>query len=638
MVKINIIPAIEIQRAAGANINEMDKIRLIADMCRLNTLSTVKRAGSGHLGSSFSAMDIVCWLYYHELNVVKVGVDSPDRDVYFSSKGHDVPGLYSVLYALGILPEEKFINLRRLGGTYGHPDISLPGLEANSGSLGMGISKGKGIAFSKTLQGHGGHVFVMTGDGELQEGQNYEALQSAVNQGIHNLTVIVDHNKVQSDKLVEDIGRLRNLDEKFRVFGWHVARCDGHDFNDLKTILTEFNGIHDKPKLLIADTIKGKGISFMEHPHAMKLGKGIYQWHSGAPNDERFGAGYEELIQSIQLRAEQFGLGLMQLMDITPAKVVASGVTHEYVANAFGEALVDLGRSRKDLVVIDADLTADCRLNGFQAAFPDRFIQNGIAEQDMVSMAGGLALQGLLPVVNTFAAFLAARANEQIYTNACEKTKIIYACHYAGLIPAGPGQSHQSIRDISLFGSLPDIEILQPCNAVEMKQVMEYCVNQSPHNCMLRIPIGPSPRHIQLPDDYILKHGIGCALTDGEDALLFGYGPVFLHEALLASEMLAAEGIGLKVISMPWLNRVDKQWLQSIIGDIKHVFFLEDHSPTGGLGDFLLYRIIQLDMAGGRTFEKMGVEGHPACGTPPEVLKFHKLDGASIAERVRSVL
>ena len=150
--------------------------RVVADMCRLNALTAVKRAGSGHLGSSFSAMDIVVFLLYEQLNVAQLGFDHPDRDVYFSSKGHDVPGLYAVLHSLGVVPTEKLLRLRRAGGLDGHPNVRAPGIEANSGSLGMGISKGRGIAWAKRQLGRGGRVVVMVGDGELQEGQNFEAL------------------------------------------------------------------------------------------------------------------------------------------------------------------------------------------------------------------------------------------------------------------------------------------------------------------------------------------------------------------------------------------------------------------------------------------------------------------------------
>lgn len=202
---------------------------------------------------------------------------------------------------------------------------------------------------------------------------------------------------------------------------------------------------------------------------------------------------------------------------------------------------------------MDGDLSADCKLRKFEFAYPDRFIENGIAEQDMVSMAGGLARMGLLPIVNTFASFLAARANEQIYNNAGEKTKIIYTCHFSGIIPAGPGKSHQSVRDISLFGALPNVTIIQPCNALETKKTVEYCVNESRENCVIRLVIGPSPERIQLPENYTFQIGIGTELTDGKDAVLFAYGPVMLHEALTASKHLQEFGFGLKVINMPWV-------------------------------------------------------------------------------------
>ncbi len=172
------VPQSEFDRIRLSRLDVNPRLSILADMCRLNTLAAVKRAGSGHLGSSLSAMDLVIWLYYQEMNTTVVGIDSPDRDIYFSSKGHDAPGLYSVLYSLGVIPEEKLLRLRRLDGLDGHPDVGIPGVEANSGSLGMGLSKGAGMAWAKAKAQRGGRVFVMLGDGEMQEGQNYEAMQA----------------------------------------------------------------------------------------------------------------------------------------------------------------------------------------------------------------------------------------------------------------------------------------------------------------------------------------------------------------------------------------------------------------------------------------------------------------------------
>lgn len=634
MVEIKIIPRQEFKRIQEASLETYERLRLFADMCRVNTLASVKLAGSGHLGSSLSAMDIAVMLFCSEMNTRDVGVEHPDRDIYFSSKGHDVPGLYAVFFALGILPKERFLKLRKLGGTQGHPDVSIEGIEANSGSLGMGISKAKGMAAAKALTDRGGRIFVMTGDGELQEGQIYEALQTAVHQGITNLNVIIDHNKVQSDKHVEKIIDLGDMEAKLSAFGWHVGRCDGHDFEQLDRAFTSFRGVKDKPKILIADTIKGRGVSFMEHPEAMKAGKGLYRWHAGAPDDESFMRAHEEITQRINAQLASSGIREVMLEEVPVGPKGPSGVTEEYVADAFGETLLKLAEKREDLVVLDADLASDCRVRDFETAFPDRFIENGIAEQDMVSMAGGLALQGLLPVVNTFAAFLGSRANEQIYTNACEGTKIIYVCHYSGLIPAGPGASHQSIRDISLFGALPDFVIVQPCNGPETRMALDYLVNGTRESGVLRLIIGPSPRSIELPQEYTSVPGQGVALTRGSEVVLFAYGPVMLHEALLAAEILEKKGISIRVINMPWLNLVDDQWLKSIVEDCSRVYVMDDHSPIGGLGDFLLNAFVDSHLLKDRTFQKLGVQGYPACGTPGEVLRYHGLDGESIAKAI----
>lgn len=636
MLELKLIPIREFERIRSSSIEEFTKLALIADMCRANAFMSVKKAGSGHLGSSFSAMDIVVALYYKEINTIDLGLDHPDRDIYFSSKGHDVPGFYSVLHSLGILSQEKILNLRRLGGLDGHPDVKIPGVEANSGSLGMGISKARGMAFAKQMRGNKGRVFVLTGDGELQEGQIWESLQTTAHQKINNINVIVDFNKIQSDKPVKEINDLGNMEGKFEAFGWHVERCDGHDYPALANIFKRFRNITDKPKVLIADTIKGKGISFMEGQTALKIGNGLYKWHSGAPDDDSFEMGHKEILDRIKDRLKKLELKPIS-MEVIETREKGRGRLRdvaEKVVSAYGEALVELGKERKDIVVLDADLSADCGLRLFENAFPERFIENGIAEQDMVSMAGGLALHGFLPIVNSFGVFLASRANEQIYNNATEGTKIIYACHYAGLIPAGPGKSHQSLRDISLFGALPNCVILEPCNAIETKLALEWCVTEATENCMMRLAISPSPRSVQLPQNYEFTFGRGSVLKKGIDAVIFAYGPVMLNEALIASELLEKEGFSLKVVDMPWLNRIDQRWFVETVSNCGSVFVLDNHSPYGGLGGNLLQVLISSEALRKIKFKIIGVEGYPACGTPKEVLRYHMLNGEYLAERV----
>lgn len=636
-MKMRLIPQKEFDRLKKANLEKNDQLELIADMCRLNTLFAVKKAGSGHLGSSFSAMDIVVYLLHHYLNLKDVGPDDLNRDIYFSSKGHDVPGHYSVLHSLGIVSEEKLMQLRRLGGLDGHPDVKIPGIEANTGSLGMGISKGRGMLFAKHYQKRKGKVIVLVGDGEFQEGQNFEALQSTPQQGANELIVVMDHNKLQSDRYIDRIVSLRNLDEKIASFGWHVSRIDGHDYRKLEDTFHEFERITDKPKFLICDTIKGRGVSFMEHPRALQENQGFYRWHAGAPADEPFQKAFDELQDRVIQKFEKFGLGTPQFKDIDTGPKQASGMSDELVAQAYGDKLVELAKTNKNFIILDADLSLDCKLREFEDTYPDRFIETGIAEQDMVSMAGGIALQGLVPVVNSFCNFLSARANEQTYNNMTENRKIIYVGHYAGLIPAGPGKSHQSLRDISLYGAFPNCTILQAANADEIKMITDYAINHSPESCMIRINIAPSPRVVPLPKDYRLELGKGVRITEGSDLALFAYGPVMLHEALVAQELLKAKGVDLRVVNMPWLNRFDRNWIKGEVEGLKKLFILEDHSSFGGLGDQLMSFLNREKLFKGQfEFHKWGIDEYPACGTPAQALDYHKVSGARLVERILS--
>jgi transketolase len=531
-----------------------------------------------------------------------------------------------------VISSDRLLRLRRFGGLDGHPDVGVPGIEANSGSLGMGISKGRGIAWAKRLLDRGGRVVVMTGDGELQEGQNFEGLQAASAHAQGNLWIVVDRNELQSDKPTEEIVALGDLEAKLRAFGWDVRSCNGHDHEELARVFAEFRTRADVPKALIANTIKGKGVSFMEHPLALREGGGTYRWHAGAPDDESFARAHAELVARIRERLPDLNLVPVQELEEQSIGEPESGsslrirVSDEYVAAAYGEELLTLAERRPELVVLDADLAADCRIRPFELAYPERFVECGIAEQDMVSTAAGIARQGLLPVVNSFASFLAARANEQIYNQVSEGSKVVYALHYAGLIPAGPGKSHQSFRDISLLAALPNMTILQPGNADETKALLRWAVEEAHESVALRLAIGPSPRRLELTTT---GYGRGAVVHEGSDAILFAYGPVMLHEALTAAERLDGR---LQVVNLPWLNRVDAEWLAELVEPFGELFVLEDHAPVGALGDALRRELP------GRAVSVFGVEGWPACGTPAEALRHHGLDGASLADRIGAAL
>src|SRR3989344_7963499 len=242
---------IERIRAGLRGPNSYLRSAVLADICRINALYMIMRAGSGHIGSSFSALDIMTWLW-EEVMKHPSKPNGDLSDTFFSSKGHDAPGFYSLLIAQGKLDCKYVHQLRRLGGLPGHPDIKTPYIAANTGSLGMGISKAKGLVLGNRIQKKHGRVYVLSGDGELQEGQIWESLQGAANLGLSEIVLIVDHNTMQSDAFVTEVSDLGDLHVKFSSFGWDVLECDGHSFQSLDVAFSQLRDIvRKKPTAVI---------------------------------------------------------------------------------------------------------------------------------------------------------------------------------------------------------------------------------------------------------------------------------------------------------------------------------------------------------------------------------------------------
>src|SRR5262245_28793896 len=300
-----------IAAARQATTDPIARAELLADLCRLNTLYMIMQAGSGHIGSSFSSTDLITWLWTEEL--VDPNSGRAGADTYFSSKGHDAPALYALLIALGKLDADFLYRLRRLGGLPGHPDVETPFIATNTGSLGMGIAKAYGMARARRFTGARGRIVVMTGDGELQEGQIWESLQPVANERLGEIIAIVDHNQFQSDTAVAAVSDLGPIEDKFRAFGWEVCRADGHDFRALSNVFAHFRTVADKPKVLIADTIKGKGVSFME---GIACGDQTYHFHAGAPSLEHYVAATGELTTRIDERLAANGAAPLALASV----------------------------------------------------------------------------------------------------------------------------------------------------------------------------------------------------------------------------------------------------------------------------------------------------------------------------------
>src|ERR1043166_741726 len=577
---LSVVP-LDVFRRVRAVPDPIARTSVLADLCRLNTLYMIMNAGSGHIGSSFSAMDLLAWLWTDYL--VDPNSHTKNSDVYFSSKGHDAPALYALLIALEKLDFDLVHKLRRFGGLPGHPDVATPYIATNTGSLGMGISKAYGMARAKRFANHRGRIVVMTGDGELQEGQIWESLQPCANEKLGEIIVVVDHNKLQSDSAVAAVSDLGAIEDKFRGVGGESGRPDRHDLAKVKQIFAGFDRVQDRPKVLIADTIKGKGVSFME---GLACGDATYHFHAGAPSLKDYLAAVEE----ISVRANGALASLKQaplVVNRAPLPARVAPAKPEKLVLAYGDELLQMARTRKDLVVLDGDLLSDCGIEAFKEELPERFIECGIAEQHMVSAAGGMALEGLLPVVHSFACFLSTRANEHIYNNATERRKIIYTATLAGAVPGGPGHSHQSVRDISAIGSIPGLIAIEPCAEREARLAIRWAVETNPESTYLRFVNVPLDLPYTLPPSYSLQVGRGVVLRSGTDVAIVGYGPILMSNAWGAAPDLAADGIRAPVINLPWLNRIDDAWTRDVLGQYPVVVTLDNHYLSLGQGEMI---------------------------------------------------
>ena len=268
----------------------MDKLKLMktANEIRKGIVSSVHSAKAGHPGGSLSAADIFTYLYFEELRIDPKEPKKADRDRFVLSKGHTAPGLYSALAERGYFPKEDLLTLRHVGSyLQGHPDMKhIPGVDMSSGSLGQGISAAVGMAIAGKMDDADYRVYTLLGDGEIQEGQVWEASMLAASHKLDNLVVMVDNNNLQIDGTIEEVNSPYPIDKKFEAFNFHVIKIDGNDFDQIDAAFKEAKTVKGQPTAIIAKTVKGKGVSFMEN----QVG-----WHGKAPNDEEYKVAMEEL-------------------------------------------------------------------------------------------------------------------------------------------------------------------------------------------------------------------------------------------------------------------------------------------------------------------------------------------------------
>jgi len=464
----------------------IDQLIDTATLMRGYDLVALCAAGSGHAGGTLSIMDIAAALYLRVADHDPKNAAWPERDRIVWSTGHKAPSLYLGLAFAGFCPVEDLALLRKLWSPYqGHPHwLKLPGIEVSTGSLGQGLSIAVGVALAGKLAGKNYRTFCIMGDGEQQEGQIWEAVMEAAHHKLDNLVGIVDVNRLQIDGRVSDVMNVEPLEEKYRSFGWEVLHINGHDMQQVVAALERAKAGFGKPVVILADTVKGKGVSFMED---------LAGWHGKAPS-------FEELRKALVELGLEERIPYQKLLDI--AKFYQAEVdrrldakmpkfNHNYWWNCnetmkvkmeptrkgFGQSLAKNGDDER-VVCLGLDISGSITISDFYASKPERkrrWISMGIAEQSATSAAAGLAKEGLLPVLGTYATFAAARNLDQIRTSVCYGNFNVLIAGAHGGVSVGPdGATHQALEDLFAMCGLPNMSVVVPCDAIETRKATDY--------------------------------------------------------------------------------------------------------------------------------------------------------------------
>jgi transketolase len=646
------------------------ELREAAAEMRAMALIDIFAAGSGHPGGSFSIMDVAAALYLHELNHDPSDPDWAERDRVFWSAGHKAPALYVALGKAGYFPLDDTVLLRQYGSAFeGHPNrLKVRGVEISSGSLGQGLGIAVGDALAARLRGQPHRVYCIMGDGEQQEGSVWEAAMAAGHYHLGNLCAIVDDNRLQIDGWVHDVMEVEPLAKKYQAFQWNVLEINGHNLAEILAAFECAREVQDRPTVIIANTVKGKGVSFMENEAS---------WHGTAPNREQFERAITELATQNMPR-ERVDALLRRAADNAKrvARETRSSIptaSRDYWWNSretmraemdptrmgFGRALESAGADER-VCTVHADISGSIRISDFEAKHPERkarVFSVGIAEQNMMGVAAGLAKEGLIPVTGTYGVFAAGRAWDQIRTTICYNNLNVKIAGAHGGISVGPdGATHQSLEEISLMSILPNMHVEVPCDALETERATRYCLLDMEGPVYLRFAREATPKVTRPETPYrfgaanviryrgeqpqfmdafetILASDYG---GEGEEATIVACGPM-IPEAMRAAWLLKEEyNLEVRVLNMHTVKPLDVAALVAAAEQTQLIVTAEEHQK-GGFGNLIAGAILRhredfempllLDMAG--VEDRFGNSGKPW-----ELVQAFGLTAEHIARRV----
>lgn len=621
--------------------------RCAGDICRATCL-----ARCGHPGGSLSTLDMLL-MAYATGRLDPEQPRAPQRDRVIVSHGHISPGVYSVLAAAGYIDRREMLLKFRLAGSAfsGHVETGVPGVEWNTGNLGQGLSAGCGSALAAKLRGEDWRTLVLMGDGEQQKGQLSEARRFAVKFGLTRLIAFVDYNKLQIGGPIEGI-MPQDIAADWRAAGWNVIEVDGHDHDALyhawrRCYLGDVP--LDAPSVLLARTIMGKGVSFMEDKHG---------YHGKAPSEDECRTALAELDEPddlAELRAARDALGHLLVRDFEEAAALPveldTGTPRTYGADevvdcrsGYGNALEDLatvnnGDGAGPVLGISCDLEGSVKMGGLHKASPKSFIESGIQEHHAATLSGRLSWEGFVPFFSTFGVFAVAEGYNQQRLNDINHTNVKLVSTHCGIDVGEDGPTHQSIDWISVMSGPFGFDIWSPADANQCDRMIRAAARR--HGNVF-VAMGRSKMPIITTEsgeplfagDYQFRRGRADVVREGTEAVIACFGPT-VQIALQAREQLAAEGRSVGILNFASLKPIDAEAIARAAGT-GAIISVEDHNVNCGLGAAIARVLGEKGLA--CRLRRLGVSFYGSSGAPDALFEEQGMSPAGVATAVRSLL
>ena len=621
-------------------------LNLSANLIRNDVLDMLKLAGSGHLGGSFSAAEILSVLFNHELKIDASNPNWSERDRFILSKGHSNPGLYAILCQKGFFSRDEYQKLRKINSILqGHPERITPGVEYIAGFLGQGLSAGCGMALGFKREKKENRVFVLIGDGDNLEGQTWEAARFAVQNKLDNLTAIFDYNNILSDDTTDNVLSIKDPEKQWSSFGWNVIIINGHDIVQILKALELSKKSKDLPTMIIANTRKGHGISIWDD-----TAKSHGSW---GPSDEDYSKGKKELeINRQKISAMNFKDSEIKFLEpmikLKSDREENSTVKSESddfpnyrfklgekisLRSAFGMAAANLAKIYKNFDLFDADVKSGTMAVSFEKHFPNRFIQCGIVEQNMVSAAAGYYLAtGRIPIVTTYAVFTSLLTAAQFRNGvAIQKLPLIIASSHVGIDTGPDGPTHQAIEDLGIFSTYPGVQVLSPCDGNKLEAVLEAAIISGKPTYMRT---GRSPVPVIHPPEIKYEIGKDQVLYDGSDVSIFATG-IMVNRAINAMELLKKENINAEIIDITSINPLDKETILKSVKKTNCAVTAEDHYVRNGMGSGISQLIGKEHPV--LTYN-IGVEKYAESGNPEDLATKYGLQSENIVNVAKQIV